>query len=94
MKKSDIIESIITVNPRFDPKIVHDAANYIVASMREAIAKNKRIEVRGFGSMQLSPHISTSTYIHPVYKTYKKDNIRIKYKCSKQILSKINDWPS
>ena len=53
MTKRDLIEEVIRRHPRFSHREVEIMVNTVFDDLTEALARGKRIEIRGFGSFSL-----------------------------------------
>ncbi|KMK51754.1 integration host factor subunit beta [[Actinobacillus] muris] len=53
MTKSELIENLVIKFPSLQMKIVDDSVKEILEQMTVSLAKDERIEVRGFGSFSL-----------------------------------------
>lgn len=53
MTKSELIESLIAKNPHLQTKTVENCVKEILEHLTLTMEKNKRIEIRGFGSFSL-----------------------------------------
>jgi integration host factor subunit beta len=53
MTKSELIEALVKKQTLLNNKDVDAAVKTIIEHMSEALAKNERIEIRGFGSFSL-----------------------------------------
>lgn len=53
MTKSELIENLVIKFPSLQMKIVDDSVKEILERMTVSLAKDERIEVRGFGSFSL-----------------------------------------
>lgn len=53
MTKSELIENLVAKFPSLQIKIVDDSVKEILEQMTVFLAKDERIEVRGFGSFSL-----------------------------------------
>ena len=54
MNRSDLIATLSTQFPQLTAKDVELTVKYILAGMGDTLAKNGRIEIRGFGSFRLN----------------------------------------
>ena len=54
MTRSDLIDALRERFPQLTPKDVEQCAKAILDAMSEALARNDRIEIRGFGSFRLN----------------------------------------
>lgn len=53
MTKSELIENLVIKFPALQMKMVDDSVKEILEQMTMSLAKDERIEVRGFGSFSL-----------------------------------------
>ena len=53
MTKSELIERISTKNPQLPLRDIEEATKLVFNCMIQALEKNERIEIRGFGSFSL-----------------------------------------
>ncbi len=56
MIKHQLIDRLIKKQPNMEPKDVVLAADCIIESIIQALMKNDRVEIRGFGSFSLHYH--------------------------------------
>ena len=54
MKRSDLINALRERFPQLTPQDTEQCVKAIIDSMAEALARNDRIEIRGFGSFRLN----------------------------------------
>jgi integration host factor subunit beta len=50
MTKRELIDEVLKAYPRFSRRDAEDMVNAVFESMTEALSRNERIEIRGFGS--------------------------------------------
>ena len=50
MNRSDLIRHLADKNPRIDSKTLERYVDLVFESIAEALAENRRVEIRGFGS--------------------------------------------
>lgn len=53
MTKSELIETLITKNPKLPIKAVEDSVKEMLEQIMRTLEEGERIEVRGFGSFSL-----------------------------------------
>ena len=92
MNKSNIINSVIELNPKLPKDCVKRIVNNLFNSLAVALSSNKRIEIRGFGSFCLklrkpglvrNPKDKTMLQSGPRYKAY--------FRPGKELAKKVND---
>ena len=89
--RTELVERFAQRFPEKTFKEVQACADNLLQFMSESLAVGKRIELRGFGSFNLR-RVPAHTGRNP--KTGEsvavQETIRIHYKCSKDILKKLN----
>lgn len=56
MVKSELIALVASKMPHLSERRVSQIVDYILETMREALVKGRRIEIRGFGSFSVRHH--------------------------------------
>ncbi|NOZ85139.1 MAG: integration host factor subunit beta [Deltaproteobacteria bacterium] len=90
MKKSDLIQ-IVAEKRGISVKLAEDVINIILSSMKDALAKGNRIELRGFGSFWTK---SYESYTGRNPKTGERINVKPKrlpvFKVGRELQKRIN----
>ncbi len=99
MKKSELIEKLsnrfskekLKKNNQINSYIVEESVDLILDTIKEALANQERVEMRGFGAFELScrrERIGRNPKTHE--KLYLEAKYTPKFKAGKQLIEKLN----
>lgn len=90
MIKSELVAKIATLNPHLYQRDVENIVNAILDEIAEALARNDRVELRGFGAFSVKArparvgrnprtgeHVPVDGKVVPFFKTGKEMRVRL-----------------
>ncbi len=95
MVKSEFVNLLAEKLPQHNQREIDTMTNFILRTMVNSLKKGERIEIRGFGSLnikELDPRIAINPKTREKVKT--SGRLKVIYRCSKLLKKLVNDLPS
>ena len=91
MVKSEFIELLSEKNPQFNQREIESMTDFIIRTMINGLSNGKRIEIRGFGSLNikyLKPRVAMNPQTRQTIQTAGRNKVH--YRSSKKLRDAIN----